>query len=100
VTISKLQRRSILRSAAESQANIQIEVIPGIALAPRTVGESYHYETKSGSRIWHPSAYSKRGWSSMVYVASTRRVIVGEQWINVACNPLRDAILARFAVAA
>ena len=82
MTISRLQRRSILRSAAETQANIQIQIIPGIALAPRSVGESYHYETLSGSRIWHPSAYSKRGWSNMRYVASTRRVIVGSDWLN------------------
>lgn len=84
MTISKLQRRSILLSAAETQANIKIQIIPGIALAPRTVGESYHYETKTGLRIWHPSAYSKRGWSSMVYCHSTRRVIVGEDWLRAA----------------
>ena len=82
MTISKMQRRSILRSAGESQANIQIEVIPGIALAPRTVGESYYWETKGGRRIWHHSAYAKRGWSNIVYVHSTRRVIVGQDWIN------------------
>lgn len=81
-TITRQQRRAILRSANESQTNIRIQVVPGVAVAPRTVGESYHYQTRSGTRISHPSAYSKRGWSSMVYVASTRRVIVGEQWVS------------------
>lgn len=83
-TITRTQRRTILRSADQSQANIYIEVIPGIALAPRTVGESWHYETRTGLRIYHPSAYAKRGWSSMVYCASTRRVVVGEQWVSAA----------------
>lgn len=77
--LSRIQRRAILRSANES--NIRIEVVPGIALAPHRVGESWHYETKTGIRIYHPSAYAKRGWSSMVYCHSTRRVIVGEQWV-------------------
>lgn len=80
-TITRQQRRAILRSADESQANIHIQIVPGVAVAPRSVGESYHYVTKTGIRIYHPSAYSRRGWSSMVYVASTRRVIVGEQWV-------------------
>jgi hypothetical protein len=33
--LTRNQRRAILRSADESQANIRIEIIPGIALAPR-----------------------------------------------------------------
>ena len=80
--MTKLQRRTVLFSAAETQANIKIQIIPGIALAPRSVGQSWHYETASGSRIWHPAAYSKRGWSNMRYVASTRRVIVGSDWLQ------------------
>ena len=82
MTITKSERHSILRSAGQSQTNIRIEIVPGIAMAPRTVGESYHYETRTGKRIWHPSAYSKRGWSSMVYCHSTRRVIVGADWLS------------------
>lgn len=81
ITITRQQRRAILRSANEKQTNITIQIVPGVAVAPRTVGESYHYETRGGARIWHPSAYRARGWSNAVYVASTRRVIVGEQWV-------------------
>ena len=81
MTITKLQRRAILASANVSQANIPIEIIPGVAVAPRRVGQSWHYTTITGIPIQHPSAYSKRGWSSMVYHHSTRRVIVGEQWL-------------------
>lgn len=83
-TITRQQRRAILRSADETQTNIHIEVVPGIAVAPRTVGQSWHYTTRTGIRINHPSAYSSKGWSSMVYHHSTRRVIVGEQWIQAA----------------
>lgn len=86
ITLSRNQRRAILRSASETQANIHIEVIPGIALAPRSVGESYHYETRTGLRIYHPSAYAKVGWSSMVYCASTRRVVVGGLWAACAAQ--------------
>jgi len=80
-TITRTQRRAILRSADQSQSNISIQIIPGVAVAPRTVGQSWHYETRGGSMIYHPGAYSKTGWSNMVYCHSTRRVIVGEQWV-------------------
>jgi hypothetical protein len=81
-TITSSERRAILRSAGQKQANIHIEIIPGIALAPRTLGQSWHYTTRTGIPIDHPSAYSKRGWSSMVYHHSTRRVQVGGDWIS------------------
>ena len=80
-TISRTQRRAILAAANQPQANIAIEVIPGADLAPRTAGESWHYTTRSGLRIYHPSAYRQHGWSSMCYQASTRRVEVGERWL-------------------
>ena len=79
--LSRRIRRAVLQSAGETQTNIQIQIIPGVAAAPRSVGHSWHYTTRTGIPISHPSAYSKRGWSSMVYHASTRRVIVGEQWL-------------------
>lgn len=75
-------RRAILKSADCTQNNIAIEVVPGIALAPRIVGESAHYETKTGLRISHPNAYAKKGWSAMRYCASTRHVEVGALWIE------------------
>jgi hypothetical protein len=84
ITLSRIQRRAILRSANESQKNIRIEVVPGIALAPASIGESWHYETKGGRRIWHPGAYSRKGFGNMVYCASSRRVIVGSDWISQA----------------
>ncbi len=47
---------------------------------PKRGGSSFHYETRGGRTISHPSAYSKRGWSNMVYVASTIRITVGIGW--------------------
>ena len=76
--ITRNQRRAILRSADQPQTNIRIDVIPGIALAPRSIGQSYYWTTPSGKTIVrHPSAY---GWTTL-YHPSTRRVIVGEQWL-------------------
>lgn len=43
---------------------------------------SFRYETKGGRPIYHPSAYSKCGWSNMVYVrAEFFSVTVGIDWI-------------------
>ena len=79
--MSKSERRTILRSAGQTQANIKIQIIPGIALAPRTVGESYYWTTPSGAICHHPNAYS-RAFGRPVYHGSTRRVIVGSEWIK------------------
>ena len=65
---------------AGADSRCPVRVAPGDA-APHADGESPHYETRTGIRISHPSAYAKRGWSSMVYCPSTLEVIVGEQWL-------------------
>lgn len=80
-TITRTQRRAILRSADQTQTNIRIEVVPGVALAPRTIGRGWNYTTRTGRPILYPTAYAGKGWSSMVYHRSTRRVQVGEQWL-------------------
>lgn len=80
--LSASQRRAIRRSANESyNTRIPIRIVPGIALAPRSVGEGWHYETTGGTRIYHPSAYSRKGWSNMRYIPSSRRIEVGELWV-------------------
>lgn len=43
-------------------------------------GESYHWETRGGRRIHHPSAYSRVGWSNVVYVSSTRQLECGREF--------------------
>jgi hypothetical protein len=49
--------------------------------SPAEAGEPGHYRTHAGERIDHPSAYSKKGWSNMLYYASERRVEVGVHWL-------------------
>jgi hypothetical protein len=87
------QRRSIRTSAGVGQLNIPIQVVHGSA-APHETGESWHYVTRGGSRIWHPSAYSKRGWGNMVYIHSTRRVVVGAEWIAAPVSVFTLAVAA------
>lgn len=60
--------------------SIPIVVIEG-ADFPKQKGTSYHYETRGGTIIYHPSSYSKTGWSNMVYMPSTNRIEVGKDWI-------------------
>jgi len=44
---------------------------------PCITGQSWCYKTRGGKIIDHPSAYRQKGWSSMVYHASTRRLACG-----------------------
>ena len=74
--IKRLARRAV---GERPNSNVPVEVAPGAA-APKLEGESWHYETRTGLRIRHPSAYASRGWSSMVYCPSTRLVVVGKEW--------------------
>ena len=40
-------------------------------------GSGWHYRTRGGQVISHPSAYAKCAWSNMVYCASTAYDVVG-----------------------
>jgi len=57
-----------------------VVVIKNSDAEPRLLGESWHYRTRGGRYIYHPSAYSRIGWSNMVYCSSTLRIEVGENW--------------------
>ena len=71
--------RTAARKAAGVPWPCPVETVPGDQ-APAYEGQAHHYITRGGARIYHPSAYSKRGWSNMVYQASTLRVVVGIDW--------------------
>lgn len=60
-----------------------VVVRPGCA-TPTLAGERWHYETRSGIWIDNPHAYSRVGWSSMIYRPSSRRVEVGVEWLRAA----------------
>jgi hypothetical protein len=73
-------RLIVERRYARSYRNVHVVVVDGTRL-PRLDGNRGHYETKTGIVIRHPGAYSRKGWSSMIYVASTRRIEVGREWL-------------------
>jgi hypothetical protein len=84
MSISRLAQKEIrsycLRHKICTSANLPIETID--SGSPKVVGNSWHYETNGGKYIYHPSAYSKIGWSNMRYIASTKRIQVGKDWIS------------------
>ena len=90
------QYRTWVRKQCRAPGHYPFRVVAGSA-APSKGGESWHYETRTGMRIYHPSAYSKRGWSSMVYCSSTMEVTVGREWLAErripvwTMRPVRDA---------
>jgi len=70
----------VARSAcARGDACAHVRIVAGNA-PPKVEGSGPHYRTKGGTRIVHPSAYSKAGWSNMTYVGSTREIVVGARW--------------------
>jgi hypothetical protein len=73
-------KTQIRKAACASGTPYPIVAIPETNAAPKLTGESWHYETRGGTRISHPSAYSKSGWSNMVYCHSTIRIEVGANW--------------------
>jgi hypothetical protein len=76
-----LAARRVVRNAADaSQNNLPVVAVEG-DVVPTEKGHGFFYETRGGTRIDHPSAYSKHGWSNMVYRSSTRRVEVGRGWL-------------------
>lgn len=73
--------KRLARRAAGAHGACPIEIVEGAA-SPSRQGEEAHYETLGGTWIRHPSAYSRRGWSSMRYCASSQRVVVGQLWLD------------------
>jgi len=48
---------------------------------PKRVGNHSYYTNKKGESIRNPNAYSKKGWSDLVYHKSTLRITVGREWL-------------------
>ena len=80
-TISKLVRMEVCEAP-----QTPIEFVNGFQ-EPEGQGEYGGHFTRGGDRIQHPSGYSKKGWSNMVYHCSTRKIIVGIGWV---CEALAD----------
>ena len=73
--------RRLCRILTNSRYNMPVDIIEG-CVRPKITGEGYRYETRGGNLIYYPSAYSKVGWSNMVYCPSTISIEVGEEWLK------------------
>lgn len=78
--VSKIVRKS----CGCSGKSYPIEINEG-GNPPDLLGNRWHYKTKGGRKIYHPSAYSKKGWGNMRYVSSTIRIEVGTEWVMEHC---------------
>lgn len=77
------QKRKVREAAGNTGRGHQypVKVKLGSWEPPRLLGQSWHYRTRTGRRIWHPSAYSRKGWSNMIYHRSTLQIVVGDNWL-------------------
>ena len=64
---------------SEVDSRVPVRLVPGNQ-APELVGERGGHFTKEGTRISHPGAYAKSGWSNMEYRTDSREVVVGAEW--------------------
>jgi|WetSurMetagenome_2_1015567.scaffolds.fasta_scaffold158417_3 hypothetical protein len=72
--------KRVARETCGERSNLPVDIVYGSDRAPEVYGHGWHYETRGGQVIHHPSAYSKKGFSNMIYCPSTRHIIVGDQW--------------------
>lgn len=72
--------KAVRKNCGATGKSFPIVVIDGFA-EPLVYGESFYYTNKMGQRIYHPSAYAKKGWSSLVYKPSTTHIKVGAGWL-------------------
>lgn len=58
-----------------------VPVIEADVICPMLIGESGGFFTKGGTRISHPSAYAKKGFSNMCYICSTYVIKVPKRFL-------------------
>lgn len=85
-----------LRKSVNAHKSCPVIIIAGNN-PPKLLGQSFHYENKSGDRIWHPNAYRAK-WGKPIYVRSTLRVEVGSDWLlsNLSLCSLKEHRLRAF----
>ena len=79
--ITTPRQRQAVRDLFGCHNHVPVKVIRGGHLRPTKLGRRGGHFTRGGSPIMHPSAYSKRGWSNMIYRCSTQRIYVGELYL-------------------
>jgi len=73
----KRQKRTKFRSLFNVSSHVPV-IEDGSVDKPSIFGECGGWYTKGGIPISHPSAYSKKGWSNMLYIRSTKHILVPE----------------------
>jgi len=84
--ITSPYERTLARKAAGLGAydRCPVELANAPTEAPHVVGGAGYYTTRAGVRVEHPNAYSRRGFSNLIHHRSTRRVLVGAEWLLLA----------------
>jgi hypothetical protein len=85
VEATSKQRAALRRTLGIRNQAVPVILLIGGSLSPHVTGSRGGHFTRGGSRIYHPSAYSRRGWSNMVYRCDTRRIYVGQRWLAAHC---------------
>lgn len=73
-----LDIKRAVRSILNTHTNCPVVITDGNN-APKLLGKSYYYTTKTGKRVYHPNAY-RAAWGKPVYHKSTVRIEVGKEW--------------------
>ena len=69
--------------ARKSGYGVATEVLFAAIPKPKILkAQSWHYTTKNGDIIAHPSAYAKKGFSNMIYNAAYCKVLLPYNLIN------------------
>jgi len=75
-------RSFIVRNDKDNySSNAQIKIINGNS-SPYVIGRSFRFTTKSGKPVYFPNAYRKASFGNMVYIPSTREIVVGKNWLR------------------
>lgn len=72
---------AIIRAVSRDCANRPIEIVSGTQV-PALTGCEARYYTPGGTRVYHPSAYSKKCFRPLIREPSTIHTKVGDRWIR------------------
>jgi hypothetical protein len=73
--IEAQRERSRVRALFGVSSAVPVIESPEVS-KPELTGSPGGFFTRGGSRIYYPSAYSRKGFSNMVYHCSTRMILV------------------------
>lgn len=80
--LAKQRIRGLVKRKSGAAHVASVEIIPGGQPPKIASGSSGGFFTKGGTRIDHPGAYSKKGWSNMEYLTNDEHATVGVWWLK------------------